>query len=322
MPSSQHTSKCRMSAYSAAGSARRRMLPSARTCRCATFTPSMASRVRLARSRPPRVQAASALICAGARKHATKWSPRKQQRRRAARSGLPSSNVPIPKAKTRRPARLAGTHPRLAIVTLRGRADGDMSSPPCARRRARLAAFGRVEPHRVGSALHEARARGVAANARASPRRARPLPRPRPRSATKTPKTGAGTDKIREDLMRRGPRWADNLPDPNSLNWLRKTQSARGTCAAASACSRAGTARSSTGCLTAARTAAPRACPARPPRARSRSGGFQTRKADDGSGAWRRAAVGGVASMLAHGPPWRRSGRGRRTRRGGAGGGG
>ena len=81
-------------------------------------------------------------------------------------------------------------------------------------------------PHRVGSHRFAfdrcARSRRRGERARISASRA-PLPSSStPKRAAKDPADWGGDyDKIREDLMRRGPRWADNLPGiSNSLNWL------------------------------------------------------------------------------------------------------
>ena len=78
-------------------------------------------------------------------------------------------------------------------------------------------------PHRVGSAFaRSARSRRRGERARVSASRASPSSSSTPKRAAKNPEDWGGDyDKIREDLMRRGPRWADNLPGiSNSLNWL------------------------------------------------------------------------------------------------------
>ena len=83
-------------------------------------------------------------------------------------------------------------------------------------------------PHRVGSRepvsfdVIRARSRRRGERARVSASRASPPSSSTPKRAAKNPEDWGGDyDKIREDLMRRGPRWADNLPGiSNSLNWL------------------------------------------------------------------------------------------------------
>ena len=80
----------------------------------------------------------------------------------------------------------------------------------------------RVGPHRFAFDRSARSRRRGEKSPRVSASRASPSSSSSPKRAAKNPEDWGGDyDKIREDLMRRGPRWADHLPGiSNSLNWL------------------------------------------------------------------------------------------------------
>jgi hypothetical protein len=167
-------------------------------------------------------------------------------------------------------------------------------------------------PHRVGSRepvsfdVIRARSRRRGERARVSASRASPPSSSTPKRAAKNPEDWGGDyDKIREDLMRRGPRWADNLPGiSNSLNWLSENTFGAAKVARDGVDVLAGWYRAFLDKLPYRRQdgrAARALAPGRAASAFEKWEAFKTGSADDADAALDDdAAVGGVAAMLAH----------------------